>query len=83
MKHDLFSFDKMITPKIISIIYYLLLAGSVIYGVIIMFTYFSFKSFCLGLLAMVFGALFSRIWCELLIVTFKINENLKKIADKE
>lgn len=34
----------------------------------------------LGIL--VFGLMGTRVWCELLIVLFKIHENLQKVASK-
>lgn len=87
---ELFHFDTMLTPKIITIIYWLLLAGVVISGLGAMFTSgpmhagpaFTFASFLTGLLVIVFGAIGARVWCELLIVIFKIHENLKRVADK-
>ena len=90
MRH-LFHFDTMLTPKIITIIYWLLLAGVVISGLGAMFTggqlhmpgpAVTIGSFFTGLLVIVFGAIGARIWCELLIVIFKIHENLKRMADK-
>jgi hypothetical protein len=36
----------------------------------------------MGLGIIVGGGVGARIWCELLIVLFKIHENIKKIADK-
>lgn len=42
----------------------------------------SFTSFATGLLIMVGGALAARIWCELLIVLFKINENTHTMAHR-
>jgi len=36
-----------------------------------------------GLGVMIGGAIGARIWCELMIVLFKINENLQKIINKE
>ena len=38
--------------------------------------------FISGLAIIVGGAIGARIWCELLIVLFKIHENLQKIANK-
>ncbi|UQB43409.1 DUF4282 domain-containing protein [Thiomicrospira microaerophila] len=68
----------MLTPKIITAVYWLLLGLVVISGVGAMFA----QSFIMGLLIIVFGAIGVRIWCELLIVLFKINDNLKKMTDK-
>ncbi|MFA5592513.1 MAG: DUF4282 domain-containing protein [Micavibrio sp.] len=74
---SVFFFDSMITPKIITILYWLFLAGVVISALGIMF-----GSFIAGLLTLVFGAIGARIWCELMMVLFKINENIQKIADR-
>ena len=77
-------FDSMITPKIITFVYWLLLLAAVVGGIGSMFMYgrMSFSGFATGLLVMVGGALAARIWCELLIVLFKINENTHMMAHK-
>lgn len=80
MKNVLF-FDSMLTPKIITFVYWLMLLGCLISGVGAMFARHS-GSFIAGLGIILFGAIGSRIWCELLIVLFKIHENLKTIANK-
>ncbi|WP_394221501.1 DUF4282 domain-containing protein [Alteromonas gracilis] len=79
---NIFFFDSMLTPKIITIVYWLLLLGSVVGGLSAMFVGYN-ANFIVGLFAMVGGCIGARIWCELLIVLFKINSNLQKIADKE
>lgn len=76
---DLFVFDTMLTPKIITFVYWLFLFLSVASGLVTMFT----GSFLMGLVTIIGGCIFSRIWCELLIVMFKIHENVKKIADSK
>lgn len=83
---DLFHFDSMLTPKIITFVYWLLLLFAVVSGLGTMFGSFgglSFGSFMMGLGTIVGGAVLARIWCELLIVLFKIHENIRKLADKE
>ncbi len=85
---DLFFFNSMLTPKIITFVYWLMLLGAIVTGVMTMFSSGqdiygrSSGSFFYGLAILVGGVISSRIWCELFIVLFKINENLKKIADK-
>ena len=69
---DILFFDKMLTPKIIIVVYWLMLVVSVVGGLVAMFT----TSFLAGLVGIVGGALFARIWCELLIVLFKMNDAL-------
>ena len=81
---DLLFFDKMLTPKFITVIYWLLLVGVVIGGIGVMFSGygFSFGMFFSGLLTIVFGAIGARIWCELMIVLFKMNEALQDLRHK-
>jgi hypothetical protein len=43
----------------------------------------TFGKFLMGVIITVAGAVGARIWCELLIVLFKIHENIKKLADKQ
>ena len=81
---NLFFFDSMITPKIITFIYWLLLLSAVVSGLSFMFggySWMTFGSFIGGLLIVAGGALGARVWCELLIVLFKINSNLQKLSD--
>ncbi|MBD1571579.1 DUF4282 domain-containing protein [Aliivibrio sp. S10_S31] len=78
---DIFFFDSMLTPKIITIVYWLLLVSAVVSGIGTMFAGYE-KNILGGLGIIVGGAIGARIWCELLIVLFKIHENLQKIANK-
>lgn len=78
---DIFVFDSMLTPKIITFVYWLMLLGCLVSGLGSMFTQYG-GGFFAGLGIIIFGAIGSRIWCELLIVLFKIHENLHKIANK-
>lgn len=78
---DLFFFDSMLTPKIITFVYWIMLLGTLVSGLTTMFTEYG-GGVLMGLLIIVGGAVTTRIWCELLIVLFKIHENLQKIANK-
>lgn len=83
MKNKLLYLDTMITPQIITFIYWILLLSSIGAGLFTMFGGFggfSFSKFLTGIFTMIAGAVAVRIWCELLIVIFKIHENLKKVA---
>jgi hypothetical protein len=75
---DVFFFDKMLTPTVIAVVYWLALIGVVVGGIVVMIS----QSFFGGLLTIVFGALFARIWCELIIVLFKVNDALQEIRRK-
>lgn len=82
---DIFFFDSMLTPKIITFAYWLLLLIVCVAGLSTIFGGWggmTFGKFLMGIAIIGGGAFFARIWCELLIVLFKIDENIKKIADK-
>ena len=84
MKNVLF-FDNMLTPRIITAVYWLLLAASVIGGIGSMFGGYdglTFWKFLMGLIYSTGGVVASRIWCELLIVLFKMNEALQEMRHK-
>lgn len=72
---DVLVFDKMLTPQVITIVYWILLVVVVFGGIGAMFT----QSFIAGLVYLVIGLVFARIWCELLIVLFKMNDALQAI----
>ncbi len=83
MKQILF-FDSMLVPKIITFVYWLQLACTVLFGLGTIFKGgFGLMAIFMGLVIMVTGAVGSRIFCELSIVLFKIHENIKKLADKQ
>lgn len=74
-------FDSMITPKIIQLIFWIS-AGLFILGSFgIMIAGGTFWTFLLALLVIILGPLLVRVWCEILIVKFKINENLQYLKD--
>ena len=83
--NDILNFDKMLTPKIITFVYWLMLLGVVIGGLGSIFagpSGFSISSFFMGIVYTVGGAIAVRIWCELMIVAFKMNEALQEIRQK-
>ncbi len=92
---DLFLLDNMVTPRIITIIYWILLAMALLSGLGIMFSGggmgggmaggggISFGSILSGLLSILVGALFARIFCELTIVLFRINEALQDLRQRD
>ena len=75
---SIFYFDTMLMPKIITFIYWIFLLIALIGCVGIMVE----ESVVAGLIALPLMAVGIRLWCELFIVLFKINENVQKIADR-
>lgn len=77
-------FDAMLTPKVITIVYWLLLLACVIAGLGSLlytgFQYMSLGAFVRALCITLGGAIAARIWCELMIVLFKLNENVQRLT---
>lgn len=83
---DFLKFRKMITPAIIQILFWVGVAVSVISSLVVMAMSFNSYSggvgvFLSGLLMLVLGPVVVRIYCELLILFFRMNENLTEIKN--
>jgi hypothetical protein len=74
---DLLFFDKMVMPKVITFIYWLALLGCVVGGLVTMF-----NSFLTGLAVLIGGAIAARLYGEIFMVFFKMNEALQEIRHK-
>jgi hypothetical protein len=72
---DLLGFDKMVTPIIIRILYFLGLLGVLVATVVSLFQGRILAA--IGIL--VFGAIMVRVYSELLILLFRIHDNLVSI----
>ena len=75
---ELLYFDKMITPKIITFIYWLLLVVVILGGLKSIFD----GQFIMGLGMLIGGSIGVRVWCELMIVFFKMNEAMQELKNK-
>lgn len=69
---DILTFNKMVTPIIIQVIFWL--------GVLAIFIGAFQYNFLQGFLMIIFGTLIWRVYCELMIVIFKINNNVHILA---
>jgi hypothetical protein len=72
------SFDTMITPVIIKIVFWIGVIGCVIGGIGM---FFNDSGVVGGLLCILLGPVVVRIYCELIIVVFKIFQALKQIEN--
>lgn len=79
---NIFFFDNMLTPKIITLVYWFLFLVVVVSGLGTMFGGRSVFGLVYGIATIVGGVIGARIFCELLIVVFKINEALQDIRQK-
>ena len=80
--NEFLSFRKMITPLIIQIIFWIGVALCVIGGlvsIVIGASHGTGKDVLQGLLTVLLGPIAVRVYCEILIVIFRINENLTEI----
>lgn len=76
--NDFLSFRKMITPLFIQVIFWITVIIIVLSGLFTMATGGSQGVFT-GLIMIVLGPLFARIYCELLIILFRIYDELVAI----
>ena len=86
MLKSLLTFDQMITPKLITVLYWLGLIGVLFSGIATIFVSNAydgvfFSVLIIGLAAIIFGGLGVRISCELIILSFNIYGKLKEIAE--
>lgn len=81
MKNILF-FDSMYTPKVISVLYWLSSFTTIVVG---LFNLVDAEGaqFWITLFGIPLTLIGIRVWCELVIILFKIHGNLQKIADKQ
>lgn len=81
---NILNFDVMISTKLIKLLYFLALIGVVITAITTMLSRNPFtgtSNFVWGLLILIFGPIGVRVWAELMVVIFNINDNLAKIKD--
>ena len=76
-KHYIFYLEEMVTPKLITIFYWILLFAFITKGIGDIFE----GDFWRGLVWVVGGSLASRVACELVVILFRINETLHVISD--
>jgi hypothetical protein len=83
---DFLKFRKMITPVIIQVLFWVGVAGTVIAALVVMALSFGSSGggaaqFLGGLVMLVVGPVVVRIYCELLILFFRMNETLTDIKN--
>lgn len=82
--NEYLTFRRMITPAIIQVIFWIGVAVSVLAGLFAIITALSYGAplgALIGLLYMIVGPLVIRIYCELLILFFRMNESLTDIKN--
>lgn len=82
------NFDKMITPVIIKVIFIIGVVVTTLLGLGMIVSglgspYGGGISVFMGLLTLVVGPIFNRVYCELIIVVFKVHEALEDLRRRE
>ncbi len=85
---DFLKFKKMITPTIVQVLFWVGIVFAIVGGLIMVISSFFLDIadgagfyFVTGLLTIILGPVFVRIYCELLILFFRMNETLTEIKD--
>ncbi len=79
---EFLTFRKFITPVVIQIIFWIGVALSIIGGIYFMATAPGAGAILMGLLTIVLGPIFVRIYCEVLIIFFRMHDRMASIDDK-
>ncbi|MBI3574451.1 MAG: DUF4282 domain-containing protein [Gammaproteobacteria bacterium] len=77
---DLLSFNRMVTPVFIHVIYWIGIVAVILAGLAVVA---GGGGILKGLLATVVGLIVVRVGCEVLIVLFRINDNLAAIRNSK
>lgn len=76
---DLLFLDTMLTPKIMTFVYWIMLLVVVFGGLARIFI---LKGSLWGIFGILLGAVFVRIWCEIFVIFFRMNEALQEMRKK-
>jgi uncharacterized protein DUF4282 len=74
---DFLRFETMITPVVIEVIFWIAVAVAVIAGILTMTR--GGWAVLGGFLILILGPIVARIYCEILIIFFRINDHLRAI----
>jgi len=74
------SFNRMIAPLIVQILFWVGVVVCVIAGLFMIFSFSSVGTTIQGLLTVLLGPLVVRLYCELLMIWFRIYDRLSEIS---
>ncbi len=76
---DFLRFETMITPILIQVIFWLSVVFCIVVGIIVMVVSDEGNARLGGLVLFIFGPIIARIYAEVLIVVFRMNDHLRHI----
>jgi len=84
---EFLTFRKMLTPLVIQALFWLGVVVTVIVGLVMIVSgasarYGGGEQVLTGVLTLLLGPIFVRIWCEVLILLFRIHDALTEIKDR-
>lgn len=83
--NDFLTFRRMVTPVIIQFLFWIGVLACIVTGISFLLSggghYYSGATRLFGLLVLLGGPLAVRVYCEILIVIFRINETLTDMKD--
>ncbi len=79
--------ETLVTPQIITVVYWIALVMIVVGGISVMFSggaggTVTASSFMQGAGGIVFGVIAARVYCELTVIFFRINEGIQHLRDR-
>jgi hypothetical protein len=78
---EFLSFRKFVTPAVIQIVFWLLILANLVWSIIIMTG--GGWNILIGFIAIFLGSLMIRVYCELIILLFRIYDSLRGIEGKD
>ena len=75
--NDFLMFRKMVTPILIQIVFWVAVIGAILTGLY----YLVSAEYLMGLAIIILGPLVARVYAEMLILIFKINEAVTEIKN--
>ena len=75
--NDFITFDKLLTPSLIHVLFWIGTASMVIPSLMILP-----HSFLSGIVGIIVAPVFMRVMCETVLVLFRINDALQEIKEK-
>ena len=79
---DFLSFRRMITPMFIQVIFWIFVAISVLIGLGLIIGGSTGGEQLFGFLYLILGPLIARVYCEIVIIFFRMNESLTDIRER-
>jgi hypothetical protein len=77
--NDYLKFNKMITPVIIQVLFWLLVAAAILGGLGALYAH----QVGAAIAMIILGPIFARVWAEMVIIYFKIYDAVQSIAQKK